>query len=60
MAGGDLHMAAGENGKWEDPALEMLAWLFIKTDEEILDEAEVALLNSMFNAQDPRTEARNQ
>jgi len=53
-------MAAWENGKADDPALEALAWLFVKTDEEILEEAEVAFLNSMFHAQDPRTESRNQ
>jgi hypothetical protein len=40
----------------EDPVVEMLAWLFVKTEEEILVEAEVAALNSMFLAVDPRPE----
>ena len=43
----------------EDPHLEMLAWLFIKTDEEILDEAEIDALNSMLLGEDPRAEAGN-
>ena len=38
----------------EDPMVEMLAWLFVKTEEEILVEAEVAALHSMFLAEDPR------
>jgi hypothetical protein len=40
-----------------DPLVEMLAWLFVRTDEEILAEAEVAALNSMLLAEDPRPEA---
>jgi hypothetical protein len=32
----------------------MLAWLFVKTEEEIVAEAEVAALKSMFLAEDPR------
>ena len=35
---------------------EMLAWLFVKTEEEIVAEAEVAALNSMLLAEDPRPE----
>jgi hypothetical protein len=54
-----LYMAQSENRKAEDSVLEMLAWLFVKSDEEILDEAEIALLNSMFLAEDPRAEARS-
>jgi len=51
-------MARFDDGKAEDTVIEMLAWLFVKTDEEILDEAEIAFLNSMFIAEDPRTDAR--
>ena len=40
----------------EDPVVEMLAWLFIKTEEEIQAEAEVAALHSMLLAEDPRPE----
>jgi len=40
----------------EDPIVESLAWLFAKTDEEILAEAEVAALHSMFLAEDTRPE----
>ena len=40
----------------DDPIVESLAWLFVKTDEEILDEAEVAALHSMFLAEDTRSE----
>ncbi len=40
----------------EDPVVEMLAWLFIKTEDEIQSEAEVAALKSMFLAEDPRPE----
>jgi hypothetical protein len=40
----------------DDPIVEMLAWLFVKTDEEIMEEAEVAALHSMFLAEDPRPE----
>jgi hypothetical protein len=38
----------------EDPVIEMLAWLFVKTEEEIQAEAEVAVLHSMLRAEDPR------
>jgi hypothetical protein len=38
----------------EDPMVEMLAWLFVKTEEEIMVEAEVAALHSMFLVEDPR------
>ena len=40
----------------EDPLVEIFAWLFVKTDEEILAEAEVAALHSMFLAVDTRPE----
>jgi hypothetical protein len=40
----------------EDPLLESLAWLFVKTDEEILAEAEVAALHSMYLVEDTRPE----
>jgi hypothetical protein len=40
----------------EDSVVEMLAWLFVKTEEEIVDEAEVAALRSMFLVEDPRPE----
>jgi hypothetical protein len=40
----------------EDPLVEMLAWLFVKTEEEILAEAEIAALHSMLLAEDPRPE----
>jgi hypothetical protein len=40
----------------EDPLVEMLAWLFVKTEEEIMVEAEVVALHSMFLAVDPRSE----
>lgn len=40
----------------EDPMVEMFAWLFVKTEEEIMAEAEVAALHSMFLAEDPRPE----
>ena len=40
----------------EDPVVEMLAWLFVKTEEEIQAEAEVAILHSMLTAEDPRPE----
>ena len=38
----------------EDPVVEALAWLFEKSEEEIVAEAEVAALYSMFFAPDPR------
>jgi hypothetical protein len=40
----------------EDPVVEVLAWLFVKTEEEIQAEAEVAILHSMLIAEDPRPE----
>jgi hypothetical protein len=40
----------------EDPIVEMLAWLFVKPEEEILAEVEVATLHSMFLSEDPRPE----
>jgi len=40
----------------EDSLVEMLAWVLTKTDEEILAEIEVAALNSMLLAEDPRPE----
>jgi hypothetical protein len=40
----------------EDSILETLAWLFVKPAEEIIAEAEVAALRSMFLAEDSRTE----
>jgi hypothetical protein len=40
----------------EDQLVEMLAWLFVKTEEEILMEAEVAALHSMLHVEDPRSE----
>jgi hypothetical protein len=44
----------------EDPLEEVLAWLFVRTEEEILAEAEVAALNSMFLVEDPRPERAQQ
>jgi hypothetical protein len=41
----------------DDPLVESLTWLFVKTDEEILDEAEVAALHSIFLAEDTRPES---
>jgi len=40
----------------KDLLVEMLSWLFVKSEEEILVEAEVAALTSMFIAEDPRPE----
>jgi hypothetical protein len=41
----------------EDTAVEMmLNWLFVKTDEDILVDAEVAALYSMLIPRDPRPE----
>jgi hypothetical protein len=40
----------------DDQLVEMLAWLFVKTEEEILIEAEVAALHSMLLVEDPRPE----
>ena len=44
----------------EDPLVEMFAWLFVKTEEEIMEEAEVAALRSMLLAEDPRPERSRQ
>lgn len=40
----------------EDSVVEMLAWLFVKTEEEIIADAEIAALHSMFLPEDPRPE----
>ena len=40
----------------EDSVVEMLAWLFVKREEEIVAEAEVAALHSMLLGEDPRPE----
>lgn len=40
----------------EDSLVEMLTWLLVKTEEEIVAEAEVAVLHSMLVAEDPRPE----
>ena len=40
----------------EDPLVEMLAWLFVKSEDEIRIEAEVEALHSIFLAEDPRPE----
>lgn len=45
-----------EEGRMKDSLVEMLEWLFVKTEEEIVAEAEIATLNSMFFAEDPRPE----
>ncbi|MGA8742651.1 MAG: hypothetical protein WB561_15810 [Terracidiphilus sp.] len=39
-----------------DQLVESLAWLFVKSEEEILAEVEVAVLHSMFLAEDTRPE----
>ena len=40
----------------KDLLVEMLSWLFVMSEEEIMVEAEVAALTSMFIAEDPRPE----
>ena len=50
------HAVVPKTGKMEDSVVEMLAWLFEKTEDEIVEEAEVAALNSMLLADDPRPE----
>jgi hypothetical protein len=50
------HLAIAKRGTMEDQLVEMLAWLFTKTEEEILAEAEVAALYSMLHGEDPRPE----
>jgi len=47
-----------KRGHMDDSLLESLAWLFIKTDEEILAEAEIAVLHSMLLAEDTRPPER--
>jgi len=47
-----------KRGHMDDPLVESLAWLFIKTDEEILAEAEIAVLHSMLLAEDTRPPER--
>ena len=39
-----------------DPLVEALEWLFVKTEEEIVADAEIAALHSIFLAEDPRPE----
>lgn len=38
----------------EHSLAEMIVWLFVKTEEEILAEAEVTALHSIFLLEDPR------
>jgi hypothetical protein len=40
----------------DDSLFEALAWLFVKTEEEIVAEAEIVALHSMLLAEDPRPE----
>ena len=40
----------------DDSLYEALAWLFVKTEEEIVAEAEIAVLHSMLLPEDPRPE----
>ncbi|MGB6193047.1 MAG: hypothetical protein WBF42_11300 [Terracidiphilus sp.] len=42
----------------DKPLLEILAWLFAKSEEDILVEAEIAAITSMYLAEDPRPEVR--
>jgi len=44
----------------DDNMLEVLSWLFVKTEDEILAEEEVAALYSMLFAEDPRPEHAGQ
>jgi hypothetical protein len=44
----------------EDPIVEMFAWIFVKSEEEIVADAEVAALHSMLLAEDPRPERAQQ
>jgi hypothetical protein len=44
----------------EDPLVEMFAWIFVKSEEEIVTDAEVAALHSMLLAEDPRPERAEQ
>ena len=46
-----------KRGHTDDSLVDSLAWLFIKTDEEILAEAEIAVLHSMLLAEDSRPES---
>jgi hypothetical protein len=45
-----------EERKMEDPVIEMLEWLFTKTEEEVIIEAEIAVLYSIFLHEDTRPE----
>jgi hypothetical protein len=54
--GSTIQNAVPKRGKMEDPVVEMLAWLFVKTDEELAEEAELSVLYSMLVAPDPRPE----
>ena len=53
---GTTGAAVQKRGCVDEPLVEILAWLFVKTDEEILAEVEVATLHSMFIAEDTRPE----
>jgi hypothetical protein len=45
-----------KKGYMDESLVESLAWLFVKTEEEIVAEAEVAALHSMLLSEDPRPE----
>ena len=49
-------LRSSKRGMMEDQLNENLAWLFLKTEEEIIAEAEVAALYAMFRGEDPRPE----
>jgi hypothetical protein len=51
-----IHHAVPKRGEMQDSLIEMFAWLFVKTEDEIVAEAEVAALHSMFLVEDPRPE----
>ena len=54
---GALHGPQSKGGTTvKDLLVEMLSWLFVMSEEEIMVEAEVAALTSMFIAEDPRPE----
>ena len=48
--------AVTERESMEDPVVEMLTWLFVKTEEEIITEAEIAALHSLLLHEDTRPE----
>jgi hypothetical protein len=48
-----------KRGHMDDSLAEGLAWLFTKSDEEIVAEAEVAALHSMLLLEDTRPERAN-